>query len=274
MRRTGWRLVLPMIGLVIGTPARAAEPVAEIPLSPYVGKLRTIPLTVGGVERTFLFDTAGGITCVIPEITAEVGCEPWGRGTGFRHSGEPIHAEWCGDMSVEAGGVALTVEVSVFDLMPLLGNAPPVDGIASVHTFRDRPFTIDFDGGMVILESGASLEERIRHASELSARFAHQAGGASVDPFVEVRAEVGTLWMELDSGNIGRTILAPQVPAQLGIPAETDAAPLEVVGLGPVSLSLRVKDPCIYDGVLSVEIFEGRTFTFDPVAGRIWSGPR
>lgn len=274
MNRTWWGLVLPMIVVAVGTAARAAEPVAEIPLTPYVGKLRTIPLTMRGVERTFLFDTAGGITCVIPEITAEVGCEPWGRATGFRHSGEPIQVEWCGDLPIEAGGVPLTVEVSVFDLMPLLGNVPPIDGIASVHTFADRPFTVDLDGGMLILESEASLDERVRRATELSARFAHQGGGASLDPFVEVQAKVGTLWMELDSGNIGRTILAPHVPLQLGIPPTSDAAPLDVVGLGPVPLALRVKDPCIYDGVLSVDIFEGRTFTFDPVAGRIWSGPR
>jgi hypothetical protein len=269
------KLVLIAAALTVAHSAYAAEPLAVVPLTPYVGELRTIPVRIGEAQYPFLFDTAGGATCVTVEMAEEIGCDPWGRASGFRLSGERVEFQWCGDEAIEVGGVSLGVELSVFDLMSLLGNAPPLGGLASVHTFAEQPFTLDLDGNVLILESEASLRERVRSARQLSGRYAHQAGGASLDPFVEVNAEVGTLWMELDSGNLGRTILAPHAGGQLGLASTGESvASLDVVGLGPVSLQLRFVESCIYDGVLGVELFRGRTFTFDPEAGRIWCADR
>jgi len=262
-------MALPLV--LVAASVRAA-PLAVVPLEPYVGKLVTIPVRIGDVETSFLFDTAGGATCVTPEVAAQLGCEPYGGATGFRFTGERVTMTWCGERHVEVGGVAQEVMLSVFDLMRLLGELPEVGGLASVHTFADQPFSLDVDGGRLVLESEASLAARVRSARPIRARFAHQAGGASLDPFVAVDAPRGVLWMELDSGNIGRTLLAPHAVTQLGFPTQADTvAPLRVVGLEPASLQLRVVDSCIYDGVLSLEVFRDRVFTFDPATDRIWA---
>lgn len=250
----------------------AAEPLATIELSPYVGKLRTITLRIGDVTGPYLFDTGGGVTCISPEVAGQVGCTPWGHAAGFRLTGEQIAFQWCGDMSLGAGPVPVMVEVSVFDLGALLGDAPPLNGLASVHTFEHQPFTLDVDQGVLILESPLSLARRAAGMARLTARFANQAGGASVDPFVEVHAETGTLWLELDSGNIGRTLLAPHAFEQLGLESTDDqVAELDIAGLGPVPLEIRMIEGCIYDGVLSIELFEGRRITFDAEGGEIWA---
>ncbi len=250
-----------------------AEPLAVVPWTPYLGKLHTITVAIGDTDAPFLFDTGGGATCITPELAGEIGCEPYGQASGFRLSGERVTFQWCDDAVLTVAGVPLSVELSVFDIMSLLGDAPPLGGLVSVHTFARQPFTIDFDGTQLILESEASLRARIEDLQPLSARFAHQAGGASLDPFIEVRAETGTLWLELDSGNLGRTILAPHTAQQLGLATTEDqVVALDIMGLGPVPLQVRFLDGCIYDGVVGVEFFQGRLVTIDATRGEIWAG--
>lgn len=268
---------LPAVSLtltMLASPCVAAEPAAEVPLVPYVRQLRTVDVRIGDIERPFLFDTGGGATCIIPELAAEVGCEPFGRLSGFRLSGERLDFERCGTMTVHVGGVPLDVAVVLFDINALLEDLPPLGGLISVHTFGDQPITIDLPGNRLVLESDASLAERTASMFPLNARYAHQAGGASLDPFIEVRAETGNLWLELDSGNISRTLLAPHAMEQLGLASlEDQMLALDIVGLGPVPLEVRLKEDCIYDGVLSAELFEGHVLTFDAPNGRLWAAP-
>jgi hypothetical protein len=260
--------------VLVPSKAAAAEPLATVSLDSYVGALRTIDVRIADTRARFLFDTAGGITCITPQLAAELRCEPYGRSSGFRHSGERIDVERCGDMTLVVGDLPLEVEVTVFDILALIGDAPPVGGLVSVHTFARHAFTVDLDGGRLVLESDDSLAERVATMRSLSARFAHQAGGASLDPFVEVAARRGSLWLELDSGNVGRTILAPSAATQLGIEATGESTvTLELIGLGETPLSVRFLEDCIYDGVLGIEMFRGRTITFDPRVGRIWATP-
>lgn len=259
--------VMPTGGTVPGEPV-------EIPLHPYVAGLRTVDVEIGGRSYPMIFDTAGGINLVTPKVAAEIGCEPFGRLTGFRHNGDLVSSKRCGAMPMSAGSwVPTAAEVGVFDLMALLEGAPEVGGLVGLPLFAGRAVTVDFARNRVIVESAESLETRKSDMQPLEIRDARQAGGAALDIFVAVETEAGKIWLELDSGNAGPVMLSPHALKQLGIdiqPEETSAVTLPIAGLGPVSVQARNHDS-IYDGLLNRAFFESMIVTLDLRTMRGWA---
>jgi hypothetical protein len=73
------------------------------------------------------------------------------------------------------------------------------------------------------------------------------------------RGRHGPVWLELDSGNTGPSILAPHAVEELGIAA---GGPIDIEGLGPTPCDWVERD-IIYDGNLGAAFLEERVLTLD-----------
>jgi len=248
----------------------------ELALAPYVAGLRTVKLAVGGRPVDLIFDTAGGMTLLTPELARESGCHPFGRLTGFRHNGDPLALERCAPIEVAAGAWHTRRELAVFDLTPLLGDAPPVAGIAGLDLFEGEKLTVDLGAGRVTIETPASFAAKIRGAAPVMLRAGRQSGGASLDIFLAIEAPSGPLWMELDSGSVVPALLAPHAARALGI--ELDSATpkkveLTVAGLGRVSVDATERE-MIYDGLLGARFVGEFVWMIDLGTMRAWARRR
>ena len=283
----GLALLLPVVTLTAcaGRPSPAAVPPAaeagaarDITLDPYLRGLRTLDVTVAGETLPFLFDTAGGVTLVTPEVAARAGCEPFGQGVGFRHNGEPVTLERCRGVEIAiAGHPTRDEELAVWDLMAVLQGAPVVGGIVSLKSFEGETITLDLAGGSLRVESESGLERTVDGMTPIRVRDARQAGGAALDLFVAIEAPEGPLWFELDSGSVSPVLVSPQAAELLGLdlaegePREVD---LPVAGLGTVRTRAQAKEDLIYDGLLGAAFLEELVVTMDLDGFRAWARKR
>jgi predicted aspartyl protease len=255
--------------------AQAPAPRAELTLRPYAGALKSVDVTVGRHMLPFILDTGGGISIITPEVAGEVGCIPFGRLTAFRHNGERIELQRCGKVALGVGSMNVDVETAIFDLMAVLrkaGDLPVVGGLIALDAFEKMPVTFDYANNRLTVESPASLKHRLEGMAPLSIRLSRQAGGASLDLFVEVRAKRGTIWLELDSGNNGPVLLSKHAIEQLGLDAAQTSLPLtlDVIGLGAVKCEAAVGD-LIYDGLLNARFLNDAVLTVDLASTRAWA---
>ena len=255
----------------------------EIPLQKYMGILRTIKARIGSDTVPFIFDTGGGLTLITPEIADKINCTPFGRITCFRMTGERIDLQRCGEVEFNIEGIPLQVEATVFDLMALLPkNWPKVAGMFSLDTFRNHAITLNLSRNRLIIETKDSLEDRISTMKPVNMRINHQTGGWGLDIFVEIEADKGSLWFELDSGNMGDVLLAPHAIEQLSITVPTSdnktigngadvfETTLNIVGFGPLKVRAR-KQELIYDGVLNASTIEKLILTMDLTKEIMWA---
>lgn len=254
---------------------KPAAPLA-IPLDDYVAGLKTVRIEVAGVAGDYLFDTGGGAQILTLEASERIGCEPYGRGVGFRHDGTSIEAPFCQSPPWTLGDWTLDApEPGIYDLMGLLQGAPEIDGLLSLSAFEDQALTLDYAGDRLVIESAESLAERTATMRQLRVRPSRQMGGHALDLFVAVDAGEGrTLWLELDSGNTGPVILAPHAVELLELDLSDGPAPvtLDIVGLGPVTLEAREKET-IYDGLLNLELHQRYLVTLDLDTMTGWARP-
>lgn len=243
-------------------------------LQPYAGTdLRTVDVDVSGRRSPFIFDTGGGSTVLTPDEATLAGCTPFGAATGFRADGGRITDPRCGPVTLGIGGYRVRREVTVFDLDRLLGRgAPRVGGLVGLSSFDGQAITLDLAHDRVTVETPRSLARRIRHMRPIRVRYARGAGG-DVEPFIEIRAKTGTLWLEVDSGNNGPVFLAPPAQQQLGISLPKHGAQpldLDVIGLGRVAARVASRE-MIYDGQLDPAFLKQMILTFDMRHGSAWA---
>ncbi|MBI4487420.1 MAG: aspartyl protease family protein [Acidobacteria bacterium] len=160
--------------------ARPADRPANIQLSTWAGLLRSISVTVAGATHPFIFDTGGGETMLSPEVASAVGCVPYGRAIGLRAGGEQVAFEYCDDVWLRLGDIAIAHErVGVFDLKSVLpAGLPPADGVVSLRSFRGQPVTIDLATGRITVETADSLIARTSGMRPLTIRVASGPTGA------------------------------------------------------------------------------------------------
>jgi hypothetical protein len=246
----------------------------ELELAPYFGPLRTLGISRGAFTAPFLFDTGGGGTVLALESVKTLELEPFGRGTGFRHDGTRIDGQRAGPIELASGAYRRRGEVGVFDLATLLGGLPPVGGIVALDFFRDQALTIDLARDRLTLETPASLAARTRDAHELEIRLAHQAAGAGLDVMVGIEGLHGTLWFELDCGNVAPVLVAPHAFVELGLDvprlASKSNQELPILGLGLLKTEVECRE-MIYDGLLNAAFFERHVVTLDLAHARAWA---
>ncbi len=252
----------------------------SVPLIRYEDALWAVVVDVRGEDRTFLFDTGAGLTCLTPVEAQRLGLEPFGCMTGHRMSGERVDVPRLPALTLGLGGVAIEhTDPGVLDLARFL---PPdwglIGGVVSLASFAAQPITLDLPGRQLVMESAGSLRERTAGMRRLRARVGTAVQGRAPTIWVAVAAESGPLWFELDTGNTGPTIVAPHAAAQLGWAdptdppdptAPTEATELEVIGLPRASMSVVVKD-VTYDGNFGAAFLDHRVVTIDIRDASVW----
>jgi hypothetical protein len=283
------RISIGLLALTVATasalPAQAADQAARtaaaapivIPLQKYARHLRTISVRVGNDTVDYLFDTGGGTTVISPHDSAILGCTPGGKRFGVRLTGEALSGRACANVTLGVGPLEVTDDVGVMDLGRLLGpRAPAVRGMISLASFRGRLLTVDLAHDILVLETPASLEARVRSMTPVDVRLATGEAGGMLDAFVGVRTPGGAeLWLEWDSENGASTLLAPYAVTMLGGDSTARRADLRLPLATGVDAAVPVmmKPDMIHDGVLSAGFIERAVWTLDLEHGRMWVGP-
>ncbi len=253
---------------------RPVDGPATIPLSTYIGPLRSMAVTVANAAHHFIFDTGGGETMITPELASAIGCIPYGRTIGFRAGGEQVAFEYCDDVLLRLGDVAITHErVGVFDLKSILpAGAPPADGVVSLRSFRGQRVTIDLTKGRITVETADSLVARTRGVRPLTIRVATGPTGAETNVYIAARVGGRRVWFLLDSGNGDPLLVAPHVARMAGLVGSTGEALIEFDGLGPIRLPTSAQN-MIYDGMLGAAFLQEWVITLDLGSSRAWAVP-
>lgn len=254
----------------VGSTAATARP-HEIPLRTYAhGPLREVSVVIGADTLNFLFDTGGGVTVISPAIAERIGCAPLGRSHGYRMTGESIETPVCADVPLQVAGVDVRGEVSVLDMMKILGpKAPHVDGMISLRTFAGRALTLDLASNRLVLETTASLARRFAAMTEVPMRLATGLAGGELDVFVGVPAGDARLWLLWDSGNQGPTFLGANAAKLLGVEPGPGREHTIRIGSREVLAPVLVKE-IIHDGVLNARLVERAVWTLDLGTSRMW----
>lgn len=271
------RLWIVLLWAAVPVAASADEPLTRpltVRLSPYVGKLLTVPVVIGAHTLTFLLDTGGGQTLITPRVATMLGCTPSGRSVGFRMSGERVEFNHCGATRLEVGGRAFALpQLAVWDVSSVLPKelrAP--DGVLALDVFEQQPFTLDLAHGVLTLESAVSLRRRTKEARKAKARIATGISGAERTLFLHGVLETPG-WFLFDSGNLDLVQAAPHMVAAAGaVPREIGAVTLALDGLPPGTVRVRLRD-LIHDGALSEAFLRTWIWTIDLAHGDVWVAP-
>ncbi|MGZ3457407.1 MAG: hypothetical protein ACXU86_02760 [Archangium sp.] len=218
-----------------------------------------------------------------PEFARKIGCEPWGRVTGFQMFGHRLDAPQCNDVPFEMGGVMLRAPVTVvFDYMALFEKgAEPLDGAIALDAFEGQALTLDVAHNRLTIESPESLAERTRTMHEVQARLAREGHGAALSVFAAARTPKGLAWFELDSGNGGTLLMSQHLAPVMGLDPDGGGDPkkmqpqparFELVGGVPVEGNFFVPD-MIIDGNLGMPFLSKWLVTMDLAHSRVWFQP-
>ena len=265
------------------TPAPGAASASMIKLGDFMGRTRSIEVTVGGQRGTFLLDTGGGVTFVTPDFARKIGCSPWGQISGFRLSGERLDMARCEGVAIglQNGKTLPPATVGMFDLMSLF---PPgtsaVDGSLALDALDGQMFTLDLRAGTLEFETSKSLAKHTVGAVEIPIRVSrHGASGHGLGIYARSRTAKGDLWFEVDSGSGAPVLLSNKVASEAGAtdPAATKAQPFKLALSGKggdVSLDTRaiVRD-MIHDGVVGMPVLVQWRLTLDLAHDRMWIVP-
>lgn len=232
---------------------------------------------IAGHSGLFLFDTGGGVTLLTPATAALSGCRLWGQVTGFRATGERMSMPRCDDARLTLGGQTfLAPTAAVLDLQRMMSpDMPTLSGVLALDLFAGRAITIRPLAHELVVETQASLRQRVLGAKEVPVRLVRDAEGLALTVDGAVLTPAGRAWMELDTGNGGPLLVDQHVAAPLGLAAashDRQEASFDLVGGVPVHSAVRVSN-LILDGDIGSDTLSHWNITFDLVGGRTWFRP-
>jgi hypothetical protein len=261
------------VAILIATPAAGlaspAEPAARLSLESY-RKGVAARVEVGGKQRLFQLDTAGGLTVISPALAREMNCQPWGAVTGFHMTGTKITAPRCTDLKLRWGNQTLTSPVVA--VMDVGSPDTPIDGLLALDAFADRMITIDFARRNLTVETLASAAERVKGATEVPAHLAREIGGVALSVFVEAPTQRGPIRLELDSGNGGTILVSRPMLPLLGLKDMGDEPQEGTFRIVPhIDASGLIFSPdLVIDGNLGMPFLKNWVVTLDLKGGRVW----
>ena len=261
-------------GHASAAPPAGDEATQVIELQPYLGVLWAFRARLGEREGLFLLDTGGGMTVLTPAAARLAGCTPWGRITGFRMRGDRLDLARCDDVHLQLSRLALHAPVAgIFDLMAKVPpGSPELLGSVALDAFAGRVVTLDIAHRRLVIESPATLPERLRHAHEVGVRYGREVEGLALTPFVGVKSRAGTLWMEVDTGSDGAAVIGRHAAPPLGLDASAKGGQDLAASLdGDVALRCRAwVDDLVYDGNIGSPTLAHWVVTFDLEKSRLW----
>ncbi len=268
-------LALALLLAACATTTAPTQGPVTIALTPLRARLRTVDVGVNGATGTFLFDSAGGVTMISPDVARRAGCTPAGRGVGFRMNGERLDTPLCHGLSLDIAGQHWTPrQIGVLDLSPYLapGQTAP-DGNLALDAFEGRVVTLDVAHNALIIETQQSFAPRIVGAVEAPMRLSRESQGASLSANIGVPGPDGLVWFELDSGNGGTVLVSKHLASAFHLdPAAQGPQHLELDIAPGVHLSTdRAFTPdLILDGNLGMPFLSHYVVTLDLAHERAW----
>jgi hypothetical protein len=268
-------------------PALAAVLVVSLPASAMAQQVIRLERPVQGIEALsaridghaglYVVDSGLGTSAVTPATARVIGCTPWGKVTGFRATGERVDAERCNSATLDFGPLSRRMpQLSVFDLQKFMGPAGArFAGAIGLDALEGRVITLSVAGHTLTIENNASTQRIAAEGHEVPIRLVRSAEGAALTADLGVATRLGTLWMEIDTGNYGPSLIDKRAAALVGLdPLNTVAQPLAsmMVGKSHIRGSAVVRD-LILDGDLGREALIDWDVTLDLACGRGWLTP-
>ena len=258
-------------------PAAPTEPAPEavIKLEPWRSRW-VMKAEIGGKERKFLLDTAGGLTLISPETAKAAGCELYGRVTGFNMFANRGDFPRCAGLPMKAGGIALMPHtLSVIDMGALNPKDAELDGLVALNLFDGRTVSFDFAAGVITIESEASRADRIAGMTPLPIKMSREVSGLALAVLAEVPTDKGPLLMELDSGNGGTILVSKAVANLVGMDPDIEGkqrADFTVVGDIRATSDDAFTPDLILEGNLGMPFLRNWILTLDLARGQAWLG--
>ncbi len=235
-----------------------------------------------GVALVVLLAAAGSTGCRSPRDVGyrnygsvdEVGASPVVLTLSpFRMSGERVMFRLCGPVQLGLGEITHGLPcLGVFDLNALLpSELPRLDGLLALDALAETPFTLELGANRLTLETPESLRTRVAGAAAVQIRAATGVDGGSVVVFMNARVPSGqSLWLELDSGNLAKVLLASHV--RVDSSAGADEAGEVTLTLGKITTAPLAYErrELIVDGALNAEFLERYAVTVDLAQRRAW----
>lgn len=159
-----------------------------------------VKAAVNGVEGNFIFDTGAGLNVVTKKFADKLNKLPKQDGgfTGFRATGERLDIDLYTAQTITVGGYThKQPTVAVID-----ANFGPIDGLISLMSFQNTPFTIDYTQNKLIIETDKSLAARKKTAKAVVPLQLERNRDKALDVFAYFTLENKlTLQLLLDSGS-------------------------------------------------------------------------
>ncbi|HQQ97977.1 MAG TPA: retropepsin-like aspartic protease [Cyclobacteriaceae bacterium] len=157
-----------------------------------------IKATVDNVEGNFILDTGGGLMVITKSFSSKLkGLKKADGGfTGFRATGERMNLDlYSAEQVVIGNHVQRNPTLTIID-----SDFGDIAGLISLTTFKDKPFTIDLEHKMLILETTRSLSGKKKNAAIIPLQL-EISRDKSLDIFAYIRInDKLTLQCLLDSG--------------------------------------------------------------------------
>lgn len=165
--------------------AAAPNPLSVVPVGLGSGQFHTIPVRINGSALTVaVLDTGIGLALVSKALCDRVACVINGEFTGQRMSGQSITLPLTTLTSLDIGGVVRRdVPAAVVDIEGFFPE-PQIEAFVGLPFFEELPFTIDAEGGRLVLESPETLAEREAAGTSVPVRLDRQ--GPALDIFVPI----------------------------------------------------------------------------------------
>lgn len=262
---------------LLGAIPTGAMAQTTIPMAQAAGGVDVIEATVDGHQGVYMFDSGWGVSSITPNVASVIGCDPWGRITGFRATGERVDLQRCSAAALRIGPLTRHVrELSVIDLSKLMGRAGDrFAGGIGLDAFDGEVVTLSVARRSMTVESAASARKIARRATEVPIRLVRDSQGAALTADLGIPTRLGTLWLEIDTGNYGPSRIDRRAAALMGIAPEGKGRQhLDVPVVGQVRFSgAAVVGDLIMDGNLGREALMGWDVTLDLAHGRGWMMP-
>ena len=238
--------------------------------------LWTVKVTLNGKTGHFLLDTGGGNTMVTERFASDWDCTFRGRMTGYNMFGERIDSPLCEAVDIRAGAVRLTrVNAGKIDFSNRFPADATPDGLLSLDAFDGKAITLDQANATLIIESPASLQERISHMIELPLRVSRECSAKCLSIFLGVPRPDGMTWLTLDSGAGGVSLIAKEYAEAFALKTSEQEQRLTVeIAKGVVVDSPVLVTDMIMDGNLGQPFLSQYVITLDLGASRMWIAAR
>jgi len=124
--------------------------------------LITVPVSVNGIESRFVLDSGIGLTLLRSELAESIRVRPTGASlTGRRMSGQSVTIPLGEAPTMAFAGSSFEqVETGILDMSSFPDELAGIGGFLSLAFFADRPLTVDYGRGVVIVETRETVAAR------------------------------------------------------------------------------------------------------------------